>query len=78
MTKYFQIICFLATFFVPSIYGVMLNYNKSNNPNAVVIASYGRSGSSLLTQTIQRALGQHCVYKTHRLPPSFSFSGKKS
>ncbi|MBS0654939.1 MAG: hypothetical protein JSR46_04105 [Verrucomicrobia bacterium] len=42
----------------------------------VMIASPGRSGSTLLTDCIERASGKYKVVKTHLLPPNKKYRGK--
>ncbi len=50
---------------------------KLTLPNALVIASTGRSGSTLLFDQLKNyASPQYDVYKTHLLPPSTQFDGK--
>ena len=47
-----------------------------DNPNIVVIASPGRSGSTMLTQSIVNCSSSYRVLKTHCLPPQKDFKGK--
>ncbi len=42
----------------------------------VVIASPGRSGSTLLTELAKKHVQHLKVFKTHLLPPTFKFNGK--
>lgn len=48
----------------------------SNHSDAVVIASPGRSGSTLLTDVIYQSEAIQTVIKTHLLPPKHTFKGK--
>lgn len=47
-----------------------------NRSDVVVIASTGRSGSTMLTSQINKYAPKHRVLKTHLLPPDQSFKGK--
>lgn len=47
-----------------------------DQPNLVVIASTGRSGSTMLTDAVSRWDKVHDIAKTHLLPPDKSFKGK--
>lgn len=47
------------------------------NPNLVMIASTGRSGSTMLTTQVSKYIPEHYVLKTHLLPPKREyFKGK--
>lgn len=46
------------------------------DPSIIMIASPGRSGSTLLTNTVQRLFPERMILKTHILPPSKAFKGK--
>lgn len=48
----------------------------SNNPNAVIIASTGRSASTMLVKTIANFSTNQNIYKMHCLPPQNHFKGK--
>ena len=45
-------------------------------PNVVMIASTGRSGSTMLTRQLKKYIPSKLVLKTHLLPPDRSFQGK--
>lgn len=49
-------------------------YEKKTN--MILIASTGRSGSTMLTKQIQEHVSSNKVLKTHLLPPSPKFKGK--
>lgn len=46
------------------------------NPQAIIIASTGRSGSTMLTEQIAKYVPKQNVLKTHLLPPKAKFKGK--
>ena len=48
----------------------------SDNPALVMIASTGRSGSTMLTDQIKKYDKAHRVIKSHLLPPDADFKGK--
>jgi|GEM_PF-5464270 len=56
------------------------NHNKWDDfyykNNVVTIASTGRSGSTLLTKTIEKYASEYQVLKTHLLPPQKGYFGK--
>ncbi|MFI5342919.1 MAG: hypothetical protein ACHQUC_01735 [Chlamydiales bacterium] len=47
-----------------------------NNSTVVMIASSGRSGSTMLTQQMRKYISSDKVLKTHLLPPEARFQGK--
>lgn len=48
-----------------------------DNANVVIIASPGRSGSSMMTQCMRKyAATQYTILKTHLLPPDHRYKGK--
>lgn len=47
-----------------------------DNPDVIMIASTGRSGSTMLTERIQKYLPTQKILKTHLLPPNAVFQGK--
>lgn len=48
----------------------------ARDKNIILIASPGRSGSTMLTDAITKCKGKSKVLKTHLLPPDTSFQGK--
>jgi hypothetical protein len=50
--------------------------NYYGRQDIVMIASAGRSGSTMLTEQIEKYLSSHSVLKTHLLPPDRRFKGK--
>lgn len=48
----------------------------TRNQNVVIIASTGRSGSTMLTKAIKKHASNYKVLKTHLLPPDWKFKGK--
>lgn len=48
----------------------------SNDPNVIIVASTGRSGSNLLTMTLSNFAEGRRVMKTHCLPPMTPIKGK--
>lgn len=48
----------------------------SNDPNAIIVASTGRSGSTLLTNRVARFAPNRTIIKTHLLPPHGQYRGK--
>lgn len=46
------------------------------DPSVIMVASTGRSGSSLLTDTIDLFFPNEIVLKSHLLPPTHDFKGK--
>lgn len=47
-----------------------------NNDHLVLVASTGRSGSTMLTEQIKKFVPAKNVLKTHLLPPNTAFKGK--
>lgn len=47
-----------------------------NNSNHVIIASTGRSGSTMLTEQLKKYIPSKNVIKTHLLPPNPRYTGK--
>ncbi len=77
------LIIFLLTWSFFPLYGeadfianraTLKRYN--NDEHVVIIASTGRSGSTMLTSAIQKHASNYKVLKTHLLPPSPKFKGK--
>lgn len=48
----------------------------NNRSDIVIIASTGRSGSSMLTSRMKIYAQEYAIYKTHLLPPADEFKGK--
>lgn len=48
----------------------------SQRADIVIIASTGRSGSSMLTSRMKIFAQEYAIYKTHLLPPDSDFKGK--
>lgn len=81
--KYLNIICFLFLFIAPfqSNADVFIAKRSQLKPyynmkNVVMIASTGRSGSTMLTQQMSKYAINYNVVKTHLLPPESRFKGK--
>lgn len=81
--KTLKIICLLALLATPLI-GYADNFIAtrkrleaySDNPDVVMVASTGRSGSTMLTAMVKKYDTAHLVLKTHLLPPDQNFKGK--
>lgn len=80
--KALMIVCMLALIMLPSnSYATFIANRETlkkfySKPNLVMVASTGRSGSTMLTEQLKHFVPPANVLKTHILPPDRNFKGK--
>lgn len=78
--KKFLLLCLISLFMHSFSYATFIasrdQFHKCSYRQCILVASTGRSGSTMLTSRLMKFISPKFVFKTHLLPPDADFKGK--